>query len=87
MDDFSLGSANHTHHTSNSKERRIWLLHRRLGHPSFSYLRHLFLNLFSTVNDSDFTCDTCIMAKIHRVPYPLSMNKSNIPFALIHYDV
>ncbi|KAI5337726.1 hypothetical protein L3X38_016997 [Prunus dulcis] len=25
--------------------------------------------------DSDFTCDTCILAKSHRVPYPLSTNK------------
>lgn len=62
-------------------------MHRRLGNLSFIYLRNLFPNLFSTVKDSDFTCNTCIMARSHKFPYPLSMNKSNIPFALIHSDV
>ncbi|CAL9006226.1 unnamed protein product, partial [Prunus brigantina] len=37
--------------------------------------------------DSDFTCDTCILAKSHRVPYPLSTNKCTTPFTLIHSDV
>lgn len=36
---------------------------------------------------SDFQCDTCILAKSHRASYPLSINKSNIPFALVHSDV
>lgn len=27
------------------------------------------------------------MAKSHRVSYPVSLNKSNIPFALIHSNV
>ncbi|CAL2230860.1 unnamed protein product [Prunus armeniaca] len=37
--------------------------------------------------DFDFTCNTCILAKSHRVPYPLSTNKYTTPFTLIHYDV
>ncbi|KAI5324020.1 hypothetical protein L3X38_033093 [Prunus dulcis] len=37
--------------------------------------------------DSDFTCDTCILAKSHSVPYPLSTNKCTTPFTLIHSDV
>jgi hypothetical protein len=36
---------------------------------------------------SNFTCNTCILAKSHRVSYPVSMNKSTILFALIHSDV
>ncbi|CAL9016092.1 unnamed protein product, partial [Prunus brigantina] len=39
------------------------------------------------LSDSDFTCDTCILAKSHRVPYPLSTNKCTTPFTLIHSDV
>ena len=47
LDDFSPGVANHMHHQISGKERQIWLWHRRLGHPSFGYLRHLFLFLDS----------------------------------------
>ena len=39
LDDFSSGKANHMHHQVSSKERQIWLWHRRLRHPSFGYLR------------------------------------------------
>ncbi|RVW28072.1 Retrovirus-related Pol polyprotein from transposon RE1 [Vitis vinifera] len=70
MDDFSSGKANHARHTSD-KERQIWLLYNRLGHPSFGYLQHLFLALFSTLQPSSFKCETSIIAKSHRVPYPL----------------
>ncbi|GAV90875.1 gag_pre-integrs domain-containing protein, partial [Cephalotus follicularis] len=37
LDDFTTGCANHTQHVFNDKEQQIWLWHRRLGHPSFSY--------------------------------------------------
>ncbi|CAL9016053.1 unnamed protein product, partial [Prunus brigantina] len=87
VDDFSLGVANNVTHTFDSKQQQIWLWHRRLGHPSFSYMKHLIPDLFSGFKDSDFTCDTCILAKSHRVPYPLSTNKCTTPFTLIHSDV
>lgn len=87
VDDFSSGRANHMHHTVSNKERQIWLWHHRLGHPSFEYLKHLLSGLFSNVSHLNFKCDTCILAKIHRVSYPLSMNKNVIPFDLIHSDV
>ncbi|CAL2237427.1 unnamed protein product [Prunus armeniaca] len=32
-------------------------------------------------------CETCILAKSHRVSYPISFNKNDKPFALIHSDV
>ena len=86
MDDFSSGKANHAWHTSD-KERQIWLLHKRLGHPSFRYLQHLFPTLFSTLQPSSFKCETCIVAKSHRVPYPVSHTKRDLSFSLIHSDV
>ncbi|CAL8083793.1 unnamed protein product [Prunus armeniaca] len=87
VDDFSPGMANNVTHPFDSKQKQIWLWHRRLGHPSFSYMKHLIPDLFSGFKDSDFTCDTCILAKSHRVPYPLSANKCTTPFTLIHSDV
>ncbi|CAL2245576.1 unnamed protein product [Prunus armeniaca] len=87
VDDFSPGMANSVTHPFDSKQKQIWLWHRRLGHPSFSYMKHLIPDLFSGFKDSDFTCDTCILAKSHRVPYPLSTNKCTTPFTLIHSDV
>lgn len=47
LDDFNPGKINHTHHQTSNHERQIWLWHRRLGHPSFGYLRHLLPSLFS----------------------------------------
>ncbi|CAL2271706.1 unnamed protein product [Prunus armeniaca] len=87
VDDFSPGMANSVTHPFDSKQKQIWLWHRRLGHPSFSYMKHLIPYLFLGFKDSDFTCDTCILAKSHRVPYPLSTNKCTTPFTLIHSDV
>jgi len=87
VDDFSMGRAYHVHHPVDNKERQIWMWHRRLGHPSFGYMKYLFPSLFTNKSMIDLTCDTCILAKSHRTTYPLSMNKSNIPFALVHSDV
>ncbi|CAL2237532.1 unnamed protein product [Prunus armeniaca] len=87
VDDFSPSVANSVTHPFDSKQKQIWLWHRRLGHPSFSYMKHLILDLFSGFKDFDFTCDTCILAKSHHVPYSLSTNKCTTPFTLIHSDV
>ncbi|CAL8119745.1 unnamed protein product [Prunus armeniaca] len=70
-----------------SQHLRIWLLHYRFGHASFGYLWHLFPALFSGVNQSAFQCQTCILAKSHRVSYPPSCNKRLMPFDLVHSDV
>lgn len=87
MDDFSTGKANQMQHSSGAKHKQISLWHRRLGHPSFSYLKHLLPYLFSGLHVSELKCDTCILTKIHRVSYPSSSNESDTPFALIHSDV
>lgn len=50
-------------------------------------MKHVFSDLFLYVSIPDFKCEVCILAKSHRVHYPLSMNKSNDPFILIHSDV
>ena len=40
--------------------------------------------LFSVLNDREFHCDTCELAKSHDSP---SLNKSSEPFEVIHSDV
>ncbi|KAJ0042666.1 hypothetical protein Pint_18588 [Pistacia integerrima] len=86
MDDFDFDRAN-TMRQTGDKERQIWLWHRRLGHPSFSYLKRLFPSLFSNLHESNFRCETCILAKSHRVSYPISLKKCETLFTLIHSDV
>ena len=65
----------------------IWLWHRRLGHASFGYMKKLFPSLFANFDVSSFKCDFYELAKSHRASFPLTLNKSPIPFMIIHSDV
>nr|GEX12275.1 putative ribonuclease H-like domain-containing protein [Tanacetum cinerariifolium] len=47
-----------------STDREAWLWHRRLGHPSTSYLHRLFPKLFLTNKVVNY--ETCVLAKSHR---------------------
>ncbi|KZV37837.1 hypothetical protein F511_10867 [Dorcoceras hygrometricum] len=44
---------------SSSSTNEIFLLHRRMGHPNFQYLKHLYPQLFNNQNVSEFQCDIC----------------------------
>ncbi|KAI0510566.1 hypothetical protein KFK09_011171 [Dendrobium nobile] len=64
------------------------LWHRRLGHPSNQALR------ISTRSHNEVvvplktnTCNSCKMAKSHRLHKPLSQTTSTFPFSLVHSDV
>ena len=59
--------------------RQLWLWHRRLGHPSFGYLKILFPSLF-TSNTEPIKCETCIRAKNHRVTFPPNNIRVNLLF-------
>jgi hypothetical protein len=87
VEDFSMGRTHHMQHSVGIKEKEIWLWHYRLGHPSFTYMKHLFPELFSQVQHFDFQCETCTLAKSHRVTYPGHLNKKDTLFSLIHSDV
>ena len=80
-------SSGHTSSASSSSEHDIWLWHKRLGHASFGYLKYLFPKLFSKTSPSMFKCETCELAKSHRVPFPISSNKSSLPFMFVRSDV
>ena len=57
------------------------------GHASFGYMKKLFPSFFANFDVSSFKCDVCELAKSHRASFPLTLNKSAIPFMIIHSDV
>lgn len=66
--------------------QQLWLWHRRLGHPSFSYLKLLFPSLF-THPSASFNCETCIRAKSHRTIFRPNNTRVDKLFSLVHSDV
>ncbi|XP_074293776.1 uncharacterized protein LOC141620932 [Silene latifolia] len=64
----------------------VHLAHSRLGHVSLSKLLHV--PMYSAINKTqNFHCDTCIMSKHHKLPFPVSHSLATTPFALIHVDL
>jgi hypothetical protein len=47
----------------------------------------MFPSLFLHNNVSKFQCETCELAKHHRVAFSPSINKIFEPFVLVHSDV
>ena len=81
----SRANAVRASHTNNLQE--VQLLHSRLGHASFGYLRRMLPSLFHEIKESGLHCEVCILAKSHRASFPPSMNKRLFPFDLVHSDV
>ncbi|KAJ9682590.1 hypothetical protein PVL29_018499 [Vitis rotundifolia] len=72
---------------SHPKDSELLLWHKRMSHPSFQYLKHLFPSLCSNKTSLDFQCEVCELAKHHRASFPKSKYKAYIPFTLIHSDL
>ncbi|CAL9011665.1 unnamed protein product, partial [Prunus brigantina] len=66
---------------TSSQERPLVVVLGRAN--SITWTRHRIVSL----DVSSFQCDTCELAKSHHVPFPLSSNKSLVPFSLVHSDV
>jgi len=60
-------------------------LHARLGHTSLSKMRHILA--CKNVLTNKFFCETCILAKAHRLPFGRSSISTKIPFELVHMDL
>ena len=73
------------HHLLNKE--KIWLHHRRLGHPSFRTLKFLFPSLFNKLDVEGFHCNVCELAKHKHSPFPINNKRSSKPFHLIHSDI
>ena len=50
-------------------------------------MKKLFRSLFANFDVSSFQCGVCELEKIHRASFPLTLNKSPVPFMIIHYEV
>jgi transposase InsO family protein len=87
LDELKIGSNYIAKGDEVSTKDKIWLWHRRLGHPSFGYMKKLLPNMFINLNPKDFSCETCVKSKSHRVTYYSRQNKCVIPCDLIHTDV
>jgi GAG-pre-integrase domain/Integrase core domain len=87
LEDINEGSAFSTSSLFSNCKNKVLVWHKRLGHPSFGYMKNLFPELFVNCENHKFECETCIKAKSHRVPYPKSLNKCRSLFDLVHSDV
>jgi len=67
------------------KQPNFDIVNARLGHTSTSKMQHVYLCKHSL--PTTFTCDVCIMAKMHRLPFTKSTITTSSPFQLIHMDV
>ena len=73
--------------SSLSVRDQIMVWHCRLGHPSFSYLKHLFPVLFQKVDPLSFQCESCLLAKSQQKTYIPKPYYTSKPFYLFHSDV
>ncbi|KAL9447402.1 hypothetical protein AB3S75_014964 [Citrus x aurantiifolia] len=71
-----------------SAEGNYYLWHRRLGHASNKIISLLpGVSKMECQKFRDEPCDICFKAKQTRNVFPISMNKANDMFALVHCDV
>ena len=65
----------------------IFEIHQRMGHPSFSLLKHMYPHLFKDINDVELICDACQLGKFKWANYPSRNNHTLEPFQIIDCDV
>lgn len=72
--------------SSNNPTALISNWHRKLGHVNFDDLLRLKTTLGISSNGSKLDCETCNVAKCHRLPFQKRTIKSKTPLELIHSD-
>ncbi|XP_026429105.1 uncharacterized protein LOC113325087 [Papaver somniferum] len=86
VDIFHSGAQIMAHRVTTGENYYLW--HKRLGHPS-----NKIISLLPGMNKVDCQkflnepCDTCFKAKQTRASFPISENKANDIFSLVHCDV
>ncbi|KAK9733373.1 hypothetical protein RND81_04G063500 [Saponaria officinalis] len=64
-----------------SNKEMLDLMHARLGHTLLSKMQHV--QQFSCGGLQSYFCDTCIMAKMHKLPFERSNSKANSMFDFV----
>lgn len=65
---------------------RYW--HNKLGHGSFGYIKKISKSLgIGSDLKAKLTCDTCVLAKATKLPFPRSLNRASDKFELVHTDL
>ena len=73
---------------ADSKKEKVWLIHNRLGHPSFEILKCMSPDEFKGFCIKDFLCDVCERAKHKRGTYSSqNIERRKHLFHLLHLDV
>jgi Reverse transcriptase (RNA-dependent DNA polymerase)/GAG-pre-integrase domain len=68
------------------KTTGIW--HQRLCHSSETTLKQLISkNLISCTQNNLGVCESCCLAKSHRLPFPSSSTRTSHPLELVHCDL
>ena len=57
------------------------LMHLKLGHPNFSYLKLLFPTLFKNKSDINSKCQVCELSKHHYTHFLAQTYKVSQPFS------
>jgi GAG-pre-integrase domain len=70
-----------------SIENELILIHRRIGHFSFSLLEHLYPLKYEKADKEKFVCDGCEFEKNTRSSYVSSGSESSHTFDLVYSDV
>lgn len=84
--DFASSNGSSAAFLSSFQDMFLW--HRRLDHPSFTIVRKVLkdCNFLFRSSSSQF-CNSCQVAKSHRLSFPVSTSRSVEPFALVYYDL
>ncbi|KAI3680226.1 hypothetical protein L2E82_50551 [Cichorium intybus] len=61
--------------------------HKRLGHPSNGKMSHISIFKVTSHNSNEDFCDSCLRAKLTRLPFQTSTIKTNDCFDMIHCDI
>ena len=72
-----IDKGGHAMLTQVSLNEKIWMWHKRLGHPSLGYLKHLFPCIKSS--KVFLNCEACVLAKSHRHWYSSNSSYSDNP--------
>ncbi|GKB89372.1 retrovirus-related pol polyprotein from transposon TNT 1-94 [Tanacetum coccineum] len=63
----------------------IQTFHDRLGHTSVSKL--VYIPECKQFDVLIFHCESCMLSKQHKLPFPISTSIQSVPFALLHMDL